>query len=148
MYDTLTWFKAAETLTTLGDPEGARSYHQKIIAMEQGAALWGAQTPLAYFAALSLRALGQEMEANEKLKALQDFAKKKLETEDDGGFFTSKPAMIVFDDDPKVAHQLQGWFLMGLANLRLGNVPEAEANFSAVLSADPHHWWAQFMLKK
>ncbi|HEU4746297.1 MAG TPA: DUF5107 domain-containing protein, partial [Anaerolineales bacterium] len=74
LYDVLAWFKTAETLSALGKPEEAHEYYQKIIAAENGMALWAAQTPLTYYAALSLKALGQQAEANEKLQALRDFA--------------------------------------------------------------------------
>jgi tetratricopeptide (TPR) repeat protein len=146
LYDVLAWFKTAETLTAAGNAVEARQYYEKIITAENGMASWNAYTPLSYYAALSLRASGQEAEANEKLQALRDFAQKKLESEDEGGFFTSKPAVIVFDDDPKVQNQIQGQYLLGLAQLGLGKAPEAEASFRSVLNRDPHHWWAEFQL--
>jgi tetratricopeptide (TPR) repeat protein len=146
LYDVLAWFKAAETLRASGKAVEAREYYQKVITAENSMALWDMQTPLSYYAALSLRALGQEAEADQKLQALQDFARKKLGSEEAGGFFTSKPAMIVFDDDPKISNQIDGQYLLGLAQLGLGNAPEAEASFRDVLNRDPHHWWAKFQL--
>ena len=148
LYDPLVWFKAAETHTSLGDPATAESYYQKVIDTEIKASLWGAKTSLTYYAALSLRALGREAEAEEKLRALLAFAQKKLDAGDAGGFFTSKPAMIVFDDDPKLENQIQGYYLLGLAYLGLGNAKEANTSFKAVLNIDPHNWWAQLHLKK
>ncbi len=145
-YDALAWFKTAETLASLGNSDEAREFYRKIINTESSLALWGAQTPLTYYAALSLRTLGQEMEAAEKLQALRDFARKKLESGEEGGFFTSKPAMIVFDDDPKVADHIQGHYLLGLAHLGLGCAQQAQESFKSVLSLDPHHWWAKFQL--
>ena len=146
LYDVLAWFKTAETLTASGNAVEAREYYQKIITAENGVGLWDVYTPLSYYTALSLRALGQEAEANEKLQALRDFARKKLESEDEGGFFTSKPAMIVFDDDPKALNQIQGQYLLGLAQLGLGHAQEAEASFRSVLDRDQQHWWAKFQL--
>jgi tetratricopeptide (TPR) repeat protein len=146
LYDVLAWFKTAETLSALGKPDEAHEYYQKIITAENSIALWSAQTPLTYYAALSLRALGQHAEANDKLQALQDFAQTKLEVEDEGGFFTSRPITLVFDDDPRITNQIEGHYLMGLAQLGLGNEREAEASCQSVLRLDPHHWWAQFQL--
>ena len=146
LYDVLAWFETAETLTATGNAVEACQYYEKILTAEKGMALWEAQTPLSYYAARSLQALGQESESNAKLQALRDFAQKKLESEEEGGFFTSKPAMIVFDDDPNAENQIQGQYLLGLAQLGLGNVTEAEAAFKSVLELDPHHWWAEFQL--
>ncbi|HAA02446.1 MAG TPA: DUF5107 domain-containing protein, partial [Syntrophobacteraceae bacterium] len=145
-YDVLAWFKTAETLTALARPDEAREYYQKIIDTEKGIALWGDQTPLTYYAAVSLQALGQKAESGEKLQALQGFAKRCLSNEVEGSFYTSKPAMIVFDDDPKMVNRIQGHYLLGLAYLGLGQIQEAEASFKSVLSLDSHHWWARFQL--
>ena len=146
LYDVLAWFKTAEALSTLGKPDEAQEYYRKIITAENGVALWGEPTPLTYYAALSLQALGQHAEANDKLHALQVFAQKKLEIEDEEGFFTSRPTTLVFDDDPRMTNQIEGHYLRGLALLGLGNEREAEASFQAALRLDPHHWWAQFHL--
>ena len=146
MYDALAWFETAETLSALNRPDEARQYYQKIIDTETGIALWGGQTPLTYYAAMSLRALGREAEARERLQALENFAQHNLTDQMEGSFYTSKPAMIVFDDDPKIVNQINGYYLLGLASLGLGNVQEAEASFRSVLSRDPHHWWARFQL--
>ncbi len=146
LYRALAWFTAAEALAKSGDPETADNYYQEVIDIETKASLWGAQTPLTYYAALSLRALGQESEADEKLRDLQAFAQKKLDSDDKGGFYTSKPAMIAFDDDPNVGSQLQGQYLLGLAYLGQGRAQEAAASFRTVLNIDPHNWWACLQL--
>ena len=54
--------------------------------------------------------------------------------------------MVVFDDDPQIVHQIQGNYLMGLANLGSGKIKEAEVSFRSVLNLDPHNWWVQFHL--
>jgi tetratricopeptide (TPR) repeat protein len=146
LFDALARLKTAETLSALGKPDEAHEYYQEIITAENGMALWDAQTPLTYYAALSLRALAQAAEANDKLQELQIFAQKKLGVEDEAGFFTSRPITLVFEDDPKIADQIEGHYLMGLAQLGLGKVREAEASFHTVLRLDPHHWWGQFQL--
>lgn len=146
LYRALAWFIAAETIAKLGDTETAANYYQQVIDAETKVSLWGARTPLTYYAALSLRALGQESAAEDKLCELQAFAQKKLDSNDEGGFFTSKPAMIAFDDDPNLEIEIQGHYLLGLAYLGQGNAQEAAASFKAVLNIDPHNWWANLQL--
>ncbi len=147
MYDALAWFNTAETLSKLENTDTAKDYYQKIINTEKRYARWGGASPLTYYAALSLRALGQSPNADEKLRALQEFAQQKLEAGSEADFFTSKPTMVVFDDDPRIANQIQGHYLMGLASLGLGKTQEAAASFKSVLNIDPHHWWAKLQLK-
>lgn len=146
LYKALAWFIAGETLAKLGDPESAAVYYQKVIDTETKASLWEVQTPLAYYAALSLRALGQESVSEEKLRELQAFAQKKLDSNDQGGFYTSKPATIVFDDDQKLETETHGQVLLGLAYLGQGKSQAAAARFKAVLDIDPHNWWAHLHL--
>jgi tetratricopeptide (TPR) repeat protein len=143
LYQALAWFEAAEMTANSGDQEAANCYYQKVVEIEKRALFWGASTSLSYYAALALRALGHESEANEKLRDLQEFAEKKLNSEEEGGFYTSKPAMVAFDDDPKVESQIQGLYLLGLVHLAHGNLEEASANFDSVLKIDAHNWWAQ-----
>jgi tetratricopeptide (TPR) repeat protein len=147
LYDALAWYKTAETLSALGKPEKAQEYFRKIVDTDAGIALWGGQTPLAFYAALSLRALGQEAEAAAKLQALLEFAGRRLADDVEDSFYTSKPAMIVFDDDPRVASQIQGYYLSGLAHLGLGHAGKAKTSFKSVLKLDPHHWWAKLYMK-
>ena len=54
--------------------------------------------------------------------------------------------MVVFDDDPRIANQIQGHYMMGLAHLGLGKNLEAAISLKSVLNLDPHHWWAKFQL--
>jgi tetratricopeptide (TPR) repeat protein len=146
LYEVLSWFKTGEALAALGKAGEAHEYYQKIIAAEERLAVWGVSSSLGYYAALSLRAIGRTAEADEKLQSLKASAQKKIESGEEGGFFTSKPAMIVFDDDPKMASEVEGYYLLGLAQLGLGQRSEAEASFRSVLKRDPYHWWAQFQL--
>jgi hypothetical protein len=82
------------------------------------------------------------------LSALREFAQQKLEAGSEANFFTSKPSMVVFDDDPQVANQIQGHYLMGLALLGLGQTSQAQDSFKSVLQLDPHHWLANYQLKR
>lgn len=147
MYDVLAWFNTAETFTALNDPVEAKNYYQKVINTDARFGRWGGASPLTYYAALSLNALEQTSASAEKLAALEEFAQKKLKAGDKADFFTSKPSMVVFDDDPKVGNQIQGHYLMGLANLGEGKTERAAASFKAVLNIDPHYWWAKYQLR-
>jgi len=146
MYDALAWFNTAEALSKLESTDAAKYYYQKIIDTEKRYARWGGASPLTYYAALSLRALGQSSNADEKLNALQEFAQQQIEAGSEADFFTSKPTMVVFDDDPWMANQIQGHYLMGLTHLGLGKNLEAAISLKSVLNLDPHHWWAKFQL--
>jgi tetratricopeptide (TPR) repeat protein len=148
MYDVLAWFNLAETLSALGNPDKAKDFYKKVIDAEKRFTRWGGASALTYYAALSLRALGQPSNADQKMSVLKEFAQQKLEAGSEANFFTSKPTMVVFDDDPQVANQIQGHYLMGLASLGLGKSQEAEASFKSVLALDPHHWWSQLQISK
>jgi tetratricopeptide (TPR) repeat protein len=145
--EALSWFHSAETLTTLGDSTAAEIYYQKVITAEKRASLWNLLSPLTYYAALSLRALGAEPEAQKMLQSLLEFGQKKIDLHDESSFYTSKPAMTVFDDDPRMESQVQGHYLVGLAALGLGHQHEAISNFETVLKLDPFHWEVRQMLK-
>jgi tetratricopeptide (TPR) repeat protein len=146
MYDVLSWFNTAETLNDLGDSAAAKDYYQKIIDADLRFSRWGGASPLTYYAALAFKALGQPESSDEKLTRLEEFAQQKLESGTEAGFFTSKPSMVVFDDDPQVSSQIEGHYLMGLAQLGQGKSKEAKISLKSVLHLDPHNWWAKFHL--
>lgn len=144
MYDVLAWFNTAETLTALDQPGVADEYYQKVIDTEKIWKRWGGASALTYYAALSLQALGHSSQREEKLGILQEFAQQKFVDGSEAGFITSKPSMAVFDDDAQVENQIEGHYLMGLAQLGQGKTQEAAASFKSVLDLDPHNWWAKF----
>ncbi len=121
--------------------------YQKVIDAEIRMSRWGGASPLTYYAALSLLALGHSSQGDEKIKALQEFAQQKLEAGNEADFFTSKPTMVVFDDDPQVQNQIQGHYLMGLSQLGQGKTQESAASFKSVLNLDPHNWWAKYQIR-
>ncbi|MFC1996337.1 tetratricopeptide repeat protein [Chloroflexota bacterium] len=146
MYDVLAWFRTAEVLTVLDNSSTANEHYQKIVDAEMRMTRWGGASPLTFYAALSLRAVGKSSSADKKLIELQKFAQQKLDAGSEADFFTSRPTMVIFDDDPVIANQIQGYYLMGLANLGLGKTQEAEDNFKSVLNLDSHNWWAKYHL--
>jgi tetratricopeptide (TPR) repeat protein len=147
LYEIETWFKAAETLTSLGESTAAEQKYRKVVEAERRIALWGIQSPLTYYAALSLRALGQESEARGKLLDMIEFAEAKLTSDEGGEFYTSKPSMSVFDDDSQMENKIQYHYLKGLAHLGLEDKDEAVSHFESVLQIQPYHWGAEQMLK-
>jgi tetratricopeptide (TPR) repeat protein len=124
----------------LGRKEDARLNFEKVLASEAEGAMWQPYSWLTYYAALALKKLGKDSDAQTRLKGLQDFATQRLNAEDDGGFFTSVPATMVFEPEPGWDTKIWGNYLIGLANKGLGNLPEARKAFESVLELDPYHW--------
>lgn len=146
-YEILARFHYAQAAKASGDFTAAERCYQEVIRAEERAALWNNKTPLTYYAALSVKALGAETEADQMLEELLEHARNVIDTNDQGGFFTSRPAMVVFEDDQRRESQIEGHYLMGLAHLGLGDEKKASLNFEFVLRLDPHHWGATRMLK-
>jgi tetratricopeptide (TPR) repeat protein len=124
----------------LGKAEAARSSFDRVLAADAESAVWQPYSWLTYSAALALKKLGREEEARTKLKGLLDFATQRLQADEEGGFFTSVPATIVFEDEPGREERLWSYFLVGLAHKGLGSPAEARKAFQAVLALDPGHW--------
>jgi len=146
--DPLAYYYAARTYEALGRMEEARKNYQRIIEAEEKLALWLPFSPLSYYAAVSMEQLGDKTGGTKKLEDLLNFASQALAAEDAVGFFTSRPTMEVFDDDPKVESRIYGNYLIGLAHKGLGKKAEARKAFEAVLTLDPHHREAGEELKE
>jgi tetratricopeptide (TPR) repeat protein len=138
--DPLAYFYAAQTYETLGRMEEARKNYHKIVEAEAKLALWLPFSPLSYYAAVSIKQLGHEAGGSKKLQELLDYATQLLTAEDTVGFYTSRPVMGVFDEDPKEQDQIYGNYLIGLAHKGLGHPTEARKAFEAVLARDPYNW--------
>jgi hypothetical protein len=91
--------------------------------------------------------LGDKVGCQKKLQGLLDFASSHLNSDEPIGFFTSRPAITVFDDDPKMQNQIDCNYLIGLAHKGLGAPGKARRAFEAVLALDPHHWEAAVELQ-
>ncbi len=128
---------ACEALGSLAE---AKENYQKVLDADAEASVWQPYSWLTYYTALALQKLDRTAEAQTRLQGLLDFAFKRLQAEDEGGFFTSVPATVVFEADPR--HGVQVWFnyLCGLAYKGLGNLAEARKAFEAVLALEPYHW--------
>lgn len=134
------WDNMAKAYRAAGDQTAEQDCYQKIIAAEKE---WSAMLPysgLTYTVAQAFRATGDEATARLKLTGLLEHAREMLAKEDEGGFFTSRPAMVVFDDDPQAQNKTHAHYLMGLAYKGLGNRAEARQAFAAALAISPYHW--------
>jgi tetratricopeptide (TPR) repeat protein len=140
--DPLAHYYAGETLEALGKADEAKESYKKVIEADAELAQWLPFSQLSYYAALAMKKLGDEAGCEKKLQGLLDFATSHLTSEEPIGFFTSRPAITVFDDDPKIQNRVDCNYLIGLAHKGLGSPAEARKAFEIVLSIDPHHWEA------
>ena len=97
---------------------------------------------------MAMKKLGEETAGIMKLQDLLAFASSQLNTEETAGFHTSRPAITVFDDDPKIQNQINCHYLIGLAQKGLGNQNEARKAFESVLALEPNHWEASMELRQ
>jgi tetratricopeptide (TPR) repeat protein len=146
--DPLARYYAGQTLEAMDKKDAARENYQKVIEADADLAQWMPFSQLSYYAALSMKELGNEAGGTKKLQAMLDFASSHLNSEEPIGFFTSRPAMTVFDEDPKLQRKIFCHYLIGLAHKGLGHAAEARKAFETVLSFDPHHWDAGAELKE
>ncbi len=124
----------------LGSAEAARASFDRVLAADAESAVWQPYSWLTYSAALALKKLGREDEARTRLQGLLDFATQRLQADKEGGFFTSVPATVVFEDEHGREEKIWSYFLIGLAHKGLGSPAEARIAFQAVLDLDPSHW--------
>ncbi len=145
--DPLAHYFAGETLEALGKVEEAKESFKKVVEADAELAQWLPFSQLAYYAALAMKKLGDDAGCGNKLQGLLDFASNHLTSEEPIGFFTSRPAITVFDEDTKLHNQIDCNYLIGLAQKGLGRSAEARKAFDAVLALDPHHWEARVELQ-
>src|SRR5215213_790446 len=122
----------------LGDEKGSKTCFRKAA---------GTGPPpyrIAYYQALALKELGQEVASVQKLEELLAFAEKQMQSEVKIEYFaTSLPNFLIFEDDLRRRNRVDCTFLKGLAYLGLGQTFEAEKAFRDVLAVDGNHLWAQ-----
>ncbi|AVR46992.1 DUF5107 domain-containing protein [Christiangramia fulva] len=102
---------------------------------------------LSYYKALSLRELGRIEEANSLLHQIKTFGEVKLKQEVKIDYFaTSLPLLLVFDDDLRNRNEWEAKYLIGLAELGLGNKEKAFSVFQEVLEINRMHAGAHELL--
>ncbi|MEL7121837.1 MAG: tetratricopeptide repeat protein, partial [Bacteroidota bacterium] len=95
---------------------------------------------LTFYKALSLRELGNETEASALLEQMRDFANKKLKAKAKIDYFaTSLPLLLVFEDDIQKKNLTEAYYLLGLAELGLGNYQKSEKHLKRVLQLHVMH---------
>jgi tetratricopeptide (TPR) repeat protein len=106
---------------------------------EQAAAPQAHLSAATYDQAMAMRKLGRAGAAQERLTQLRDYARQRLEQAGEAGFATSVPAFVFFEDDPARRARIAFTYLLGLAQLGLGETGAARATFEAVLALDANH---------
>ena len=104
---------------------------------------------LTYYKALSMKELGKEQEANDVLKAMKNYALDKLKQKAKIDYFaTSLPLLLVFEDDIQKNSDIEAYYLLGLAELGLGNHGSSMENFRKVLELSITHIGAKDHLSR
>jgi len=120
----------------LGDEDGARLSFEGVLTARG----WSAELP--YYQALALRALERQDEAEAKLKEMLDRATRQLEEQAKQGFATSVPQLVFAEVDRETLRRIHLTYVIGLAQLGLGQTSEAEKSFKTVLEREPNHFGA------
>ncbi len=95
---------------------------------------------LTYYKALSMIELGKETEAMEILKSMRTYASEKLTQKAKIDYFaTSLPLLLVFEDDIQMRSKIDAYYLLGLAELGLGNISDCREYFTKVLDYNITH---------
>jgi tetratricopeptide (TPR) repeat protein len=135
----------------LGNIEKANDYFQQS-TNEKGDFVdmaVSAYSELSYYKALSLMELDQPEEANALLEEIKKFGEEKLIQEAKIDYFaTSLPLLLVFDDDIQKRNRWEAKFLIGLAELGLGNKTAALSLFENVLKINGMHVGAHDKLRE
>jgi tetratricopeptide (TPR) repeat protein len=100
-----------------------------------------ADSPLAYFQALSLGKLGKSEQAIQLLNKIIQLAEERLEAGDDDRFFAK-----FGERESNEARLAQAHFLLGLGLLGKGQKSEAKGEFQTALSLNPNHLQARRQL--
>jgi hypothetical protein len=102
-----------------------------------------------YYAALSLKRLGQPEAARSLLQALLAYARDLAGSEAKIDYFaTSLPTMLLFDDDIQLRRLETAEFLEAQAQAGLGRRQEARDKLASVLARNPNHALADDFLKQ
>lgn len=99
------------------------------------------------FQGLSYRKLGDIKKANARFYKLKDYGEKHLGEPFRMDYFAvSMPDFTIFDDDMTEKNHLHCLYLIGLADIGLGNYREAAEYFTRVTAANPAHQKARHYL--
>jgi tetratricopeptide (TPR) repeat protein len=105
-------------------------------------------SPMTYYRALAIRALGRDGEAEAVLQDMLNKATRKQGEEAERGYATSVPEFVFAEADLETRRRTHYTYLIGLAHLGLGHAAEAKAAFREVLDRDPGHLEAALRLRR
>ena len=128
---------------TLGDDAGAAAAFQQVMD-----ARGGEVSETAITRAKALRAMGQDAEAEVVLTAMLEKATARLAEQAKQGFATSVPEFVFAEADMGTRRRTHLTYLIGLAQLGLGQTAEARVSFESVLEMSPGHVDAQTRLRE
>jgi len=138
------WYHAGLAKEMLGDREGARASFQ--MAAGQGQLALSVE---AYYQAQALEKLGQHETSRRQLEALLDQALHQIAAEVRPGYFDAYGAEVgPFTADLRKRNQVDCSYLIGLAQLGLGQVAEAAQAFRQALSFDANFLEAEEELRR
>ncbi|MCM3001555.1 DUF5107 domain-containing protein [Paenibacillus cellulositrophicus] len=93
-----------------------------------------------FYQGAALRRLGREAEARSRFNKLVDYGEKHLFDRPQIDYFAvSLPDFLVFEDDLHKRNEIHCHYMMGLGQLGLGRIREAEEHFRQALALEPHH---------
>jgi tetratricopeptide (TPR) repeat protein len=131
----------------LNDPTQAQASFRQ--AAKEDDRIFLSDPAMAYYQALALRKLGQEVAAEKRLHELLDYAAKLVDGEVKFSYFTTSLANFnVLDDELEKRDRTTSAYLNGLARLGLGQIAEARQALEVAVSLDVNHLEAQVELRK
>jgi len=128
----------------LGDLAGSQNAYQEVI-QDCTASRWGSNM---YYLGLSQAKLGLRDDSTETFSQLLELGKNEVEKPFTQNYFYPQNPSVTFLDDPEKIKQIQGYFLVGLAHLGLGQVEKAQQAFDRVIEYDPSNMEAWFMMQR
>ena len=119
------WFERAARGTS--EPDSAMFYND--------------QPPdMIFYQGLAQQKLGQFEVARQIFQKLVDYGTSHLDDDVKLDYFAvSLPSFLVFDEDLNLRNRIHCYYMIGLGQLGLGNIPEAQVYFERVLALDASH---------
>ncbi len=146
------YYNLGRAFELLGEKEKADECYEKATlgAMEVAGMMYYYDQPadMILYQGLAKERLADQMSANARFYRLLDYGEKHLRDIFKMDYFAvSMPDMSVFDADMTAKNEAHCYYLMGLANLGLGNKADAAAFFKKVIEMDNTHQNAYIYLK-
>lgn len=136
-----------------GRAEEALTCYQKAVlgTDEPAGAMYYNDQPadMILYQGLAFRKLGDRASANARFYRLLDFGEQHLEDKIEIDYFAvSLPDFSIFEEDYTRKNRAHCYYLMGLANLGLENIPRAKEFLKKALEIEPSHMMACLYLQE